>query len=361
MFRGMGKAGGHILTMHPETQQRIGSDETKGGVKKKRVTFEETEEPTRKKTKQSEAIHIPKKVYRPKMPNIYVDPPFIPDELDGLEPLFRDYGPGLLKETKQLPPREDVIQFDEHQHAQQMDDNLNLKIVPEEHHGIIKSLVKEFWDVFSEEGLRKHIRGFQFTVNTGNARPVCCKLPRYGQHEARVMRDLLAKLARNNMVEDIDSPWGSMIVLASKPNQANTPWYRLIWRFCVSYRRLNEVTKPMQYPIPRCDDATEDIPNWATVFITMDMDSGYWQILATKQTREKLAFFTPDGMKTFTCMPMGAKNAAPFFVAMMMFFQKRWDQQAEQEIPEWPNGIRMWVVRSSLMTSSYTRERRKRH
>ena len=51
MFRGMGNTDGHIMMMHPDTQQRMESEKTAGGVTKKRVTFEDAEEPKMKKAK----------------------------------------------------------------------------------------------------------------------------------------------------------------------------------------------------------------------------------------------------------------------------------------------------------------------
>ena len=93
------------MIAHPETKKRISQEgevgkqavvkevgwEDQATGKRKAVVAKDTKEgSTNKKAKQSEAIHIPKKVYRPKMPNIYVDPPFIPDALEDLEPLFKE-------------------------------------------------------------------------------------------------------------------------------------------------------------------------------------------------------------------------------------------------------------------------------
>ena len=44
------------------------------------------------------------------------------------------------------------------------------------------------------------------------------------------------------------------MVLAQKPHQEHiTDINDFVWRMCVSYRKLNAVTKPFQFPIPRCD------------------------------------------------------------------------------------------------------------
>jgi hypothetical protein len=103
----------------------------------------------------------------------------------------------------------------------------------------------------------------------------------------------------------------------------------------VSYRKLNQVTRPFTFPIPRCDDAVDDLPPWAQYFISTDMNAGYWQIEADPETRHKLAFFTPTGKKCWTVMPMGALNAHAVFVAMMSILQKQWDKAAKSKGLKW--------------------------
>ena len=123
----------------------------------------------------------------------------------------------------------------------------------------VKAFIKEYWDVFAEGGLRNPIRGFEFQVDTGDSKPVCCKPPRYGKHKSAVMRRLVKKLEENGIVEDDARPWGLLAVLAAKPHQEEVPWQEFRWRLCVLYRKLNQVTRPYALPIPRCDDAVENI------------------------------------------------------------------------------------------------------
>eukprot|EP00977_Amphora_coffeiformis_P020518 scaffold8331_cov115-Amphora_coffeaeformis.AAC.1 len=53
--------------------------------------------------------------------------------------------------------------------------------------------------------------------------------------------------------------WLSQIVLAPKPHQEHvTNIDDFIWRLCVSYRKLNSVTLPYAFLIPRCDEAIEN-------------------------------------------------------------------------------------------------------
>ena len=65
-----------------------------------------------------------------------------------------------------------------------------------------------------------------------------------------------------------------------KTTSKNVPCNKYQWRLCVSYQKLNQVTCPLTFPIPFCDDAVQDIDSEAKYFIAVDMYSGYWQVLA---------------------------------------------------------------------------------
>ena len=86
----------------------------------------------------------------------------------------------------------------------------------------------------------------------------------------------------------------SMIVLAQKPHQEHiTNISDFIWQMCVSYRKLNAVTKPFQFPIPRCDAAIAILGCGADEIwiISLDARQGYHQVAVREEDREKLAFF----------------------------------------------------------------------
>ena len=93
--------------------------------------------------------------------------------------------------------------------------------------------------------------------------------------------------------------WGSPIpiILAPKPHQEHIiDVDELIWRLCVSYRGLNRVTNPFEYPIGRCDDSIEDVGDGTQYawFMSVDSAQGYHQIMVMKTDRDKLAFFALD-------------------------------------------------------------------
>ena len=120
-------------------------------------------------------------------------------------------------------------------------------------------------------------------IETGNARPI--KHPRRipvakTQDVERETQDTLAK----GFIEESDSPWSSPIVLVKKKD--NTI------RFCIDYRKLNEVTVRHSHPLARID-TTLDALSGSKLYSMIDLKSGYWQVKVNPEDREKTAFSVP--------------------------------------------------------------------
>ena len=294
------------------------------------ATQKELDEAKARREKEgSKPVETDRRIWRPQVTSKYKEPDCIPDPMGDLEILFKEHGKPLWANKQELPPRNDLILFDQSKHDKELHQNLQWKDCPTEHQQEIKEIILEYWDVFAEEGVRNPIRGACFHVDTGEVAPVCVKPPRYGPHETRVINDLVEKLERNGIIEDDDGPWGAPIVLAAKANQEHLHWSQYVWRLCVSYRKLNAVVRPFTFPVTRCDDAVREIGD-SKYFITLDLDSGYWQVPCEPSSKTKLAFFTPNGKKRFRTMPMGATNAHPVFVALVAKFKKEWDKLAQK-------------------------------
>ncbi|GFU73307.1 hypothetical protein TNCV_4731241 [Trichonephila clavipes] len=94
----------------------------------------------------------------------------------------------------------------------------------------------------------------------------------------------------NDVIEQSSSSWASPITLVKKKDGSK--------RFCVDYRRLNDITKKDSYPLPRIDD-TPDTLAGNTWFSTLDIKSGYCQIEVHPHDKEKTAFTTGQGLMQF--------------------------------------------------------------
>ena len=69
-------------------------------------------------------------------------------------------------------------------------------------------------------------------------------------------------------------------------------------RLCADYRELNRKTARDAYPLPRPDKVQDQLAQ-STVFSTLDLQSGYWQIPVHPNDWPKMAFSPGPGMGLF--------------------------------------------------------------
>ena len=145
-------------------------------------------------------------------------------------------------------------------------------------------------------------------IDTGEERPVKLpprRVPLHLQHE---VSEQVKKMLDNDIIQPSRSPWAAPVVLVRKKDGS--------LRFCVDYRKLNDLTRKDAYPLPRIDDAL-DILSKSCWFSTLDLASGYWQVEMDPQDKPKTAFTTRQGLFEFNVMPFGLCNSPGTFQRLM--------------------------------------------
>lgn len=152
------------------------------------------------------------------------------------------------------------------------------------------------------------VRDYVHTIDTGDARPIFQPLRRTSPADRGIVRDEVEKMLAAGAIRPSQSPWASPVTLVPKKDGAT--------RFCIDFRRVNDVTVKDRHPLPRVDDMLEAMRG-AAYFSSLDAASGYWQIPVAEEDIPKTAFLCTEGLFEWQVMPFGLCNAPATYQRMM--------------------------------------------
>jgi len=284
---------------------------------------------------QAFVITIPPKIWRPK-PKCRYRPPLEYHDVDSDIILFSRYGRALSRPTHEYRlQRTDLIVWDPLLHqvitlSPSLDPRLHFRLT---------TIIQRHWDAFASDSVCRPVLDYEFHIDTGDAKPIACRPPRYGIHESAIIMEQIAVTRHNGWTRPCpQGGWAAMIELPPKLHQeAVIRIHEFIWRMCVSYRPLNAVTAPFEFPIPRCDEALDNFAPGAgcLYWISLDAKSSYHQIAVYWLHREKLAFILPDNTKeTFDVMPFGPKNAPACYTVLIYTMRAEWTALFVEKYPD---------------------------
>ena len=126
----------------------------------------------------------------------------------------------------------------------------------------------------------------------------------------RELDNQIGTLLRHGLITPSTSEWRSPVVMVKKADGS--------YRLTCDYRKLNSITETESFPLPRLEDVWDLVgESGATVFSTLDLASGFWQIQLDPETKHKTSFVTRNGQYQWEVLPFGLKNSPATFQAVM--------------------------------------------
>ena len=167
------------------------------------------------------------------------------------------------------------------------------------------------------------------TIDTGDAAPVCTNPYRLSKGERDALEAEVQKMLATGVIQHSSSEWCSPMVMVKKRpagsdkaggGATDAPPAPPQWRACIDLRAVNELTKPLRYPMPHVQTLIDTIGppmGEKRIYSTMDLIAGFWQVPVRSEDRCKLAFQAPSGLYEFNVLPMGARQSPALFQRLL--------------------------------------------
>ena len=178
--------------------------------------------------------------------------------------------------------------------------------------GLIKRVCSIQEGVFTKQSLKERCP----TVFTGLGKLGAYNITLHDNHQPVInparrtphslkdrLRQALERNVRSGVLKKV-TDWVNNLVVVEKKNGS--------LRLCLDPKDLNRAIKREHYTIPTLQEIITEFAG-KTVFSTLDLKDGYWQIQLDEASSRLCTFSTPFGRYRFTRMPFGIKSASEVF------------------------------------------------
>lgn len=209
----------------------------------------------------------------------------------------------VTKSPHNCPPEE--LRSKLPHHIQCLYDKSIINLEKKDHYEVF-SLLDKFQHVFARDDFDLGLFNGEIThkIDTGEAKPIKQRLRRTPMGFESEEKKHIDQMLEQGIIQPSISEWASSPVLVRKKDGK--------MRFCIDYRALNKVTTKDAFPIPNIQDCIDTLGG-NTFFSSLDMASGYWQVLVDEKDRHKTAFITKHGLYEHIRLPFGLCNSPATF------------------------------------------------
>ena len=152
----------------------------------------------------------------------------------------------------------------------------------EQQQSVVKELLEEYQHLFAlnlkELGRTSLV---QHEIKLSDDKPFKERYRRIPPHQYEEVQKHLQEMLAVGAIQKSTSPWASPVVLVCKKDGS--------LQFCIDLRKLNNQTIKDAQSLPRIEDSL-DCLNGAAIFTSLDLQSGYWQVEMTEDSKPLTAF-----------------------------------------------------------------------
>ena len=175
-----------------------------------------------------------------------------------------------------------------------------------EHRDKLQQILNKYSTVISEKPGRTNI--IQHEIHLSEYTPFKSKVYTVPQMLRTKVETELTSLLNEGLIQPSQSQFSSPMVLVKKKNNDI--------RICCDYRKLNKITNIDQEGLSNMEEIINTMGQ-STIFSTLDLTRGFWQIPVEQNSKQYTAFTTHMGFYEWNVMPFGLINSTATFTKMM--------------------------------------------
>jgi len=153
--------------------------------------------------------------------------------------------------TDTPPPMDKLVAEDPYSHIQCLLDGLPDDLTDEQH-AQATAFIRSRSNVFSRSEYDiGRMRIIPHSVDTGDNTPHFEQLRQHPTTQLPMIDELVEHMLAHDVIEPAASPWCSNVVMVRKQDRS--------MRFCVDYRKVNELIKKDKFPLPKTDSCLDTL------------------------------------------------------------------------------------------------------
>ena len=136
----------------------------------------------------------------------------------------------------------------------------------------LAKLIKSYPSIFGDTPSRTTL--IEHDIDVGDAKPIRQRFYRVSEVKRKIIDGEVKYMLDNHIAVPSSSSWASPCLLVEKSDKSP--------RCCTDFRKVNPVTKPDSFPLPRVEDCIDQV-GAAKYVSKFDLLKGYWQVPLTRR------------------------------------------------------------------------------
>lgn len=202
-------------------------------------------------------------------------------------------------------------------------ERIDFKNLNNEELNSIKQILCDYNEIFYLEGDKlTHTDTVTHKIDIiPGSKPINCRPYRLPMTQRQEIDKQITKMLEEGIISPVNSAYNSPILVVPKKNTSDEKKYRVV----IDYRKLNDISIGDCFPMPSITDILDTLGK-CNYFTTLDLASGYHQIVVEPKDRHLTAFSTGTNNHStanlgnqfeFNRLPFGLKNAPATFNRLM--------------------------------------------